>query len=255
MEVRRRSRSRLVSLVAGGLVAAGIGLLGWVEYDQLTGQWDQHGLAVADDAVSSAYRDSAEAAYSVQARTFEDAIVAFETGALPIGPDGVELIGSPTQAVADPPPSTTPDDGPVEQAQQAFPGASIRIPSIGVDQVVVEGVTRADLRRGPGHYPGTPQPGMVGNMVISGHRTTYTKPFYDLDLLREGDEILISTPERTFSYTVSWVEVVGADDVRPLRSTDDAALTLTTCHPKGSARQRLVVRAVLAGEVFADARS
>src|SRR4029077_5454437 len=54
--------------------------------------------------------------------------------------------------------------------------AEIRIPKIGVDKFVVQGVTVPDLKKGPGHYPDTPMPGHVGNAAIAGHRTPYGAP-------------------------------------------------------------------------------
>src|SRR5207249_8896058 len=69
--------------------------------------------------------------------------------------------------------------------------ANIRIPKIGVDKIVVQGVGEADLRKGPGHYPETPMPGEQGNAAIAGHRTTYGAPFNRLDELAPGDEVLV----------------------------------------------------------------
>ena len=69
----------------------------------------------------------------------------------------------------------------------------IQIPKIGVDKIFVEGTGREDLKKGPGHYPGTPLPGEIGNAAIAGHRTTYGQPFYDLDKLAPGDEIITQT--------------------------------------------------------------
>ena len=59
---------------------------------------------------------------------------------------------------------------------------------------VVAGVGREDLKKGPGHYPETPMPGQLGNSAIAGHRTTYGEPFFDLDELEPGDEIIVTTP-------------------------------------------------------------
>ena len=64
---------------------------------------------------------------------------------------------------------------------EGTPFGEMRIPKIGIDQVVFEGVTPGTLRSGPGHMPWTPLPGQPGNAVISGHRTTHGAPFYDLD--------------------------------------------------------------------------
>jgi len=122
----------------------------------------------------------------------------------------------------------------------------LRIPDAGTDVIVVEGTGRSALRAGAGHYPGTPLPGQPGNVAIAGHRTTYGKPFAGLDRLRPGALIEFDTPVGPSTY-----RVVG--DPYPIPRTElsvigwspGSTLTLTTCHPKGSARQRLVVRAEL----------
>ena len=69
---------------------------------------------------------------------------------------------------------------------------SVVIPAINVDQITVEGVSVEDLRKGPGHYPSTPNPGQAGNSAIAGHRTTYGAPFHRVDELQPGDEIITS---------------------------------------------------------------
>jgi sortase A len=122
----------------------------------------------------------------------------------------------------------------------------IIIPDIQVDVVVVEGVGSSALRAGAGHYPSTPLPCEHGNVAIAGHRTTYGRPFHNLDLLEPGDEIRLQVPIGECVYRVSepW-RVVSPNDVSVIASTADDRLTLTTCHPKGSARQRLIVTAQL----------
>jgi sortase A len=132
--------------------------------------------------------------------------------------------------------------------------AIIDIPKLGVSQVVVEGVDVADLRKGPGHYPATPLPGQQGNAAIAGHRTTYGAPFGDLDQLLTGDELVLRTVQGTFTYKVSKDPfAVSPDDGEVLNSVPDpaspntsrATLTLTTCNPKYSAAERLIVQADL----------
>jgi sortase A len=125
------------------------------------------------------------------------------------------------------------------------PIARIEIATIGVDQVVVEGVDAAQLRLGPGHYPGTPLPGQPGNVAIAGHRTTYGHPFADLNALLPGDRIVLLAPRGTFVYSVSSLRIVQPTDVSVLAPTAGPALTLTTCTPRFSAAARLVVRAEL----------
>lgn len=125
--------------------------------------------------------------------------------------------------------------------------ALIKIPKIGVDAVVVEGVSVEDLKKGPGHYPGTPLPGQLGNMAIAGHRTTYGAPFNRLDELVVGDEILVYNATGPFKYRVTENKIVLPSVVEVLDNTPDARLTLTTCNPKFSARERLIIVAVLEG--------
>jgi sortase A len=120
-------------------------------------------------------------------------------------------------------------------------------------RVVFEGVSHEDLKRGPGHYPGTALPGVVGNMVISGHRTTYGAPFNRVDELHAGDPIVLETRDTWFTYRVTSEQVVAPTAVSvtyPVPGQKGAVptkrlLTLTTCNPKYSATQRLIVHAIL----------
>ena len=112
---------------------------------------------------------------------------------------------------------------------------------------VVEGVGIADLKTGAGHMPSTPLPGMPGNAVISGHRTTYGAPFNALDQLAPGDVIEVETAAGVHSYVVRESIVVSPQDLWVTDPRDGAWLTLTTCNPEFSARERLVVFAELDG--------
>ncbi len=128
------------------------------------------------------------------------------------------------------------------------PLALLEIPAIGRSDIVVPGVSLDDLKSGPGHYPDTPLPGQLGNAAIAGHRTTYGAPFFDVDQLERGDEIIVTmvTGDR-FVYEVSSLEVVSATDYWVVTTSDPniAALTLTSCHPKYTARDRIVVHSLL----------
>ncbi|WP_261575852.1 class E sortase [Frankia gtarii] len=129
--------------------------------------------------------------------------------------------------------------------------AILRVPRFGRDYspVVVEGVAAADLRRGPGHIPGTAMPGQLGNFVVSGHRTTYGKPFSRLDELKVGDPLVVEVRDRYYTYRVTGSEVVTPNRVdvtypvpkRPGVVPTKDLITLTTCHPKFSASHRLIV--------------
>lgn len=124
------------------------------------------------------------------------------------------------------------------------PMTRLKIPAINLTTVVVEGTTASALRAGAGHYVNTPLPGEAGNVGIAGHRTTYGKPFADLDRLKPGDDIILETPIGTHVYRVTRDPfVVESTDWTVISQTPVPTLTLTACHPKGSARQRIVVRA------------
>jgi sortase A len=125
--------------------------------------------------------------------------------------------------------------------------ARIQIPKIGLDDIVVNGIGVDDLRKGPGHYPFTPLPGQRGDSAIAGHRTTYGAPFGNLDQLSNGDEVLLRTVQGFFTYRVYAQLVVDPTDVSVLDPDPSrpATITLTTCNPKYSAAQRLVIKAAL----------
>jgi sortase A len=145
------------------------------------------------------------------------------------------------------PPTQPPRDDNPPPAPNGGATAIIKIPDINLTKAVVEGVTVSDLKKGPGHYPKTPMPGQAGNAAIAGHRTTYGAPFGNLDQLNTGDPIFVTTRAGQFRYEVMEKKVVSPDTLEVLDPTPDNRLTLTTCHPKLSARQRLVVVARLIG--------
>jgi sortase A len=164
-----------------------------------------------------------------------------------LGDAGVTAPDESSQGPAPTTTTTTPGPPPAPVAE-GDAMAHIRIPAIGVDKIVVEGVTLEDLKRGPGHYPDTPLPGQPGNAAIAGHRTTYGAPFNRIDELDPGDEILVTTVQGAFRYEVSDQLIVSPKEVAVLDDFGDNRLTLTACHPKYSARQRIVVVAALVGE-------
>ena len=167
--------------------------------------------------------------------------------------------------------------GPVTD-RPAVPGdalAVLYLPRLGADyrRVVLEGAAEEQLSKGPGHYPGTAMPGERGNLAIAGHRVGRGSPFLDLDRLRPGDAIVVETVDTWFVYRVLGDRrtgsfqgdssgIPGREIVRPTNvdvispvpggpahaKPDGAWLTLTTCHPKYSAEQRLVIHAVLTDE-------
>ena len=117
---------------------------------------------------------------------------------------------------------------------------------IGLNQVVVEGTNTPDLRKGPGHYIGTPLPGQAGNAAIAGHRTTYGHPFYNLDSVKVGDPIVVTTLQGIFVYDTIKSFVVSPSDTTVVDNVFGNQLTLTTCNPRFSAIDPPVVQAKLA---------
>jgi len=138
------------------------------------------------------------------------------------------------------------DSDPLPAAATGDAIAILDIPEIGVRQAVVEGTSVGVLRKAPGHYSTTSLPGERGNVAIAGHRTTYGAPFGRLDELDPGNVIRLVTPRGRLRYEVLGRSVVSPSDTRALAPTADDRLTLTTCHPRFSATERLIVVAKLA---------
>jgi sortase A len=151
-------------------------------------------------------------------------------------------------------PTTTATPDVVPTADQNIPEfsegdalARLEIPRIGVDWIVVAGVEKGDLKKGPGHYPETPLPGQLGNAAIAGHRTTYGQPFYSIEQLQPGDEIITTTPAGRFVYIVTGQQIVSPQDYQVITTTDPtvSTLTLTSCHPRWTTRERIVITSEL----------
>ncbi len=146
--------------------------------------------------------------------------------------------------------TTTPDAvaaAALPPVAEGDPIARIEMPRIGVDKIVVAGVDKNDLKKGPGHYPETPLPGQLGNSAIAGHRTTFGQPFFDIDKLDNGDEIIVTTLSGRYVYRVTGQRIVSPSDYEVIATTDPtlSTLTLTSCHPKYTARERIIVSAEL----------
>lgn len=150
-------------------------------------------------------------------------------------------------------PTTFPDTGRKRvRWPKPAPGdviAIIAIPKVNKRVYAVAGVDANDLKQGLGHYPKTPLPGQLGNSAFAGHRTTFGAPLFDIDKLSIGDEIVVDTiTNQRYVYLVSSSpRVVAATAGSVVETTDRtvATLTLTSCHPKYSAKERIVVVATL----------
>lgn len=124
----------------------------------------------------------------------------------------------------------------------------IELPRIGLDKTLVNGISIDNLRDGPGHFPESVLPGQLGNTAIAGHRTTYGAPFFRIDEVAPGDQIVITTLAGRFVYIATETVIVGANDyaeVVPTRDPDQATISLISCHPRYTSRERIVVRGVL----------
>ena len=125
--------------------------------------------------------------------------------------------------------------------------AKLFIPKIGLETLVFQGTTPGVLKKGVGHYEETLLPGERGNSAIAGHRTMYGHPFRHLDKLGFGDKIVVVTKDGRHNYRVARLKKVLPTDLSVLDSSGKAELTLTTCNPVGSSRERLIVVAKLEG--------
>jgi len=135
--------------------------------------------------------------------------------------------------------------------------AVVRAARLGLDwrMPVQRGTGTQVLREGLGLYDGSPRPGARGNVAIAGHRTTWGAPLKHLDRLRPDDIITIWTARGRFDYRVVTSGVTRPSDIsviEPAAADGGSMLTLTTCHPEFSARERLFVHAVLVNSVKTD---
>jgi sortase A len=155
--------------------------------------------------------------------------------------------GAPAVAVL---PLPVPEDAPAD-AHADTPvvvHGTLALPSIGVSQPLHEGVTLTAINRGPSHWPGTALPGQLGNVVVAGHRTTYTMPFYDIDRLVPGDPLVFSMNDGTvWTYELTATEIVDPDAMHIVEQTPEHTATLFACHPRGSAAWRFVAHFRLRG--------
>jgi len=139
--------------------------------------------------------------------------------------------------------SSAPVEAPRRTAAAGTMLGRIEISRIGVDAIIVEGTEARSLRRAVGHIAGTAFPGGPGNSGIAGHRDTFFRALRDV---RQDDEIILTTLDGRYRYTVDSTQVVAPSDMGVLNDSGGSVLTLVTCYPfyyVGPAPQRFVVRA------------
>jgi sortase A len=169
---------------------------------------------------------------------------------------------------------------PIHESKVGDAFAVLHIPRLGLDyeRVVLEGTEEKQLSQGPGHYTDTAMPGEQGNVAFAGHRVGKGSPFLELDLLEPGDPIVVETADSWFVYRmlgdvatgdvaadpsgIPGRQIVHPEAVEVISPTPNAGadaaptgayLTLTTCHPRYSAQQRLIVHASLDGAAISKA--
>jgi sortase A len=131
---------------------------------------------------------------------------------------------------------------------------TISIPKIGLAQPLYEGIWLTVLDHGPGHWPGSAEPGQRGNTVVAGHRVTHTHPFLDIDQLVPGDDVIFTMPNGVFTYAVTGTTIVTPDEISIVYPTTKPTMTLFACNPKHSAAQRIVVKGRLVSSRRVKAR-
>lgn len=214
VETSPQTRRRALRLIGWALMLGGLGVLSWLAW--MTLATNAGTRAAQDDLLREWLRETEEVPVIAGAQT------AAAPGAAQAGP--IALL-----TFVRPPEQLLLHDKPL---------------------AVVEGVTDEDLAKGPGRYPGTALPGQPGNVALAGHRTTHGAPFAEIDALKPGDEIRLEDRDgKTWVYRVVEQRIVAPTDTSVIASdplgNGRPTLTLTTCHPRFSNRERLVVFAQL----------
>jgi sortase A len=164
----------------------------------------------------------------------------------------VMLLAAPVTASTQPAgltpgPSRQPSNHVLQSA--AWTMGELRIPRIDLTETVRLGVSPSVLNQGVGQWVGTSEPGTEGNVVLAGHRTTYSRPFSDLDDLRVGDPVyMTNSVGDEILYRVAETIIVDPTDMWITFDRDRPTLTMFACHPKGTAEKRIVVIAELVSE-------
>ncbi|OGO29510.1 MAG: hypothetical protein A2136_05825 [Chloroflexi bacterium RBG_16_54_11] len=131
---------------------------------------------------------------------------------------------------------------PTPGVEQAF---QIQIPAISVDAPVVQGDGWEQLKKGVAQHIGSANPGQIGNMVLSAHNDVFGEIFRNLDQLKSCDQIIVYTPQHSYTYIVTNIQIVEPTDVEVMASTPDPTVTLISCYPYLVDNQRIVVNASL----------
>lgn len=256
LEARRPASARILRVLAWTLIGLGLLVALYLVYsllftnlqtaaaqDELLQDWAEQVGPTGTDAGVPAERAAAADMDAPEAGPGDERTDVPVSDAMSAG-DGENGSASADDPVVGGAPSTPPTGEAVALIWFERPGQAP--PVTDEPYVVLSGVGVGDLARGPGHYPGTAAAGAEGNFAVAGHRTTHGAPFFRLDDLTEGDEIhVMDTDGETHVYEFAEQRIVPPTRVSVLDEEpfgiDGPTITLTTCHPRFSNRQRLVV--------------
>jgi sortase A len=198
-------------------------------------------LLVADAILTVTWQEPTSALYAqLEQRKLDSSLAELEAGRpRPVERRALASLKSPSRRLAFAARSLD------RRAREGQPLGRIRVPRIDLSTVVVAGTDTGTLRKGPGHYPDTPLPGVRGTVGVAGHRTTYGAPFRRIDKLRKGDRVTLDMPYGRFEYSVERTRIVPPTATWVTDRVSYDRLILSACHPLYSAAKRIVVFARL----------
>jgi sortase A len=214
---------KLLRILGTVMIAAGIAMLAWAV---TVWQWQDPFTAVLH------HRDQQALTRSFERELEHHAAVPIPA-AVPAGPTAAEIRRSVARSAR-------------AWRARAKPGdaiARMRIPALGLTEIVVNGTDADSLKRGPGRYLGTAMPGEGQLVYIAGHRTTYGAPFAHITDLKRGDRVFIELPYGTFEYAITGHRIVAAEELSVLKSKGVEQLALQACHPRFFASHRYIAYA------------
>lgn len=254
LERARRRQDRVGACVAM-LVIAALVVGGWWGWDRYGAPYfaerQQEYLAATMPVTGDEYLASVSAEWASGAGPAAISVSATPAVAVDTTDSATEPAAEPAvEPVAEPAPEATPAPEPSyvppDPRTRGEPVATLRIPKIDFEMVVVHGVGDSELAKGPGWMPWSVMPGMPGNSAISAHRTSHGGTFRRIDELAVGDRIEVAVPGQPLAvYEVRDAFIVSPDDVWVTTGNDGVRLTLSSCHPVGSTAERYVVQAEL----------
>lgn len=174
-------------------------------------------------------------------------LLGFYLVAMPFWPQVSYATGKITKKYSD----TTQFEVDTQTKQEVIPKDNrLIIPQIGLDELVHESNSASVLQKGIWHRPRTSTPDKGGNTVLVAHRFTYNSPalFYHLDKLKVDDNLTVTWGGKRYDYQVRDIKTVEPTAVEIEKNTSEQILTLYTCTPLWTAKQRLVITAELIEE-------